>query len=233
MIARKFVPTAAFVLATIGASAVAKADELQNQVLAAARAARSDTHSFRRNLTIERTGAARKVFSEQYDPRRPAAQQWALVSVDGRAPTAQEIEQSRKAKRGPVPSYAQLADWFGAPASRSEHGPGYVLYRFARLPAGALKIGSHDASPDTQAEALVNTKGSQPYVEQIRFVSNKGFSMMLVASIKSMAITGRYRMLPDGLVVPADSSSDMAGSLLGKSGQMRTSATYSDFQKVR
>lgn len=211
----------------------ARADDLQNQVLAAAKATRRDGFAFRRTLAIERTGAARKVFVEQFDPRRPAAQQWSLLSVDGRAPTPKETANSLKATRRKVPSYAEIAEWFGAPATRSDGAGGSVVYRFARLPAGTLKIGSHDASPDTQAEALVNTRGKVPYVERVRFASTKGFSMMLVASLKSMVVDGRYRQLADGRVVPAESASAISGSMMGKTGQMKTSATYSDVVPVR
>jgi hypothetical protein len=220
-------------LAAGSVAGVAHADALQDQVLAMARSARSDAYSFHRTLVIDSTGSARKVFIEQFDPRRPAGAQWSLISVDGRAPTAKEVEQSRKAKRGPVPSYAEIADWFGAPATRADHAPGYVVYRFARLPQGALKIGSHDASADTQAEALVNTRGDVPFVGQVRLASTKGFRMMLVASLQSMTISGHYRLLPDGHAVPADSASNLAGSLLGKAGQIKTIVTYSDFQKIR
>ncbi|MEG3145732.1 hypothetical protein U1839_13810 [Sphingomonas sp. RT2P30] len=220
-------------LAAGSVAGAADADTLQDQVLAMARNTRSDAFSFRRTMVMESTGSARKVVIEQFDPRRPAGAQWSLISVDGAAPTAKQVEQSRKAKRGPVPSYAQIAEWFGAPATRSDHAPGYVLYRFARLPQGALKIGSHDASADTQAEALVNTRGGVPFVEQVRLTSTKGFRMMLVALLQSMTISGHYRLLPDGHAVPADSASNLTGSLLGKAGQIKTTVTYTDFQKVR
>ena len=222
-----------FALAAGGLSCAAHADALQDQVLAGARAIRSDLYAFQRTMVIERTGAARQVFVEQFDPRKPGAQQWALLSVDARTPTAKELEQWRKADRGPVPSYAQLAKWFGAPATRSDSAPGYVTYRFARLPAGAIKLGSHDASADTQAEALVNTKGKTPYVEQVRLASTKGFRMMLVASVQSMAVSGHYRLLSDGYPVPEESASIMTGSMLGKAATIHATVSYAAFQRVR
>jgi len=125
------------------------------------------------------------------------------------------------------------AKWIGAPASRTSPGPGYVLYHFARLPAGTLKIGSHDASADTQAEVLVNIKEKMPLVEHVRLKSTKGFRMMLVAAITSILIDQRYRMLPDGHAVPSQAISDMSGSMLGKAGRMQADAAYSDFKAVR
>jgi len=108
-----------------------------------------------------------------------------------------------------------------------------VLYHFARLPAGTLKIGSHDASADTQAEVLVNIKEKSPLVEHVRLKSTKGFRMMLVAAIDSIMIDQRYRVLPDGHAVPSQAISDMSGSMLGKAGQIRATASYADFQPVK
>ncbi|MCC2976404.1 hypothetical protein LK533_06920 [Sphingomonas sp. PL-96] len=114
----------AAVAAVILAAPEVRADELQNRVLAAMRASRPDGFRFQRTSVTDRTGAARTTVVEQYDPGRPAAQRWQLVSVDGRKPTAKEAAGSRKAKRGPVPAYAELAKWFGAPATRSDASPG-------------------------------------------------------------------------------------------------------------
>lgn len=214
-------------------AAPARADPLQDQLVAGARAVRADGLAFRRTLAIDRTGAARKLIVERFDPRRAAADRWALLSVDGRAPTPKELADARKAKRGPVPSYAELAKWIGAPATRTNGAPGYVVYRFARLPAGTVKIGSHDASADVQAEALVNLGGRTPFVERVRLTSTKGFRMMLVASLKTMAVVSRYRLLPDGHPAPADAASDMTGSILGKAGRLQTNATYADVVAVR
>jgi hypothetical protein len=40
-------------------------------------------------------------------------------------------------------------------------------------------------------------------------------------------------MLPDGKPVPVEQVSDMTGSMLGKSGRIRTVLTYSDHQRAR
>lgn len=218
-------------LATVPAAA--HADALQSQVLAAARTTPAEAFAFRRTLTIEATGQTKKTIVEQFDPRRAAADRWSLISVDGRAPTAKDLADHRKQKRGPTPGYARIAEWFGAPATRSDAGAGRVLYRFARLPNGTLKVGSHDASAATRAEALVNTSGPTPFVERFRFINTAGFRVMLVASVKSMTVDARYRQLPDGTVVPDDSSSVTTGSMMGKSGEMRTRTDYGAVTRVR
>ncbi|WP_457351249.1 hypothetical protein [Sphingomonas sp. UYP23] len=225
------VALAIIALATATPGTAAHADALQARIVATARATPTALHAFRRTLSFERTGAPRTTYVEQFDPSRAAAERWSLISIDGRAPTPKEIATSRKANHGPIPSYAKLADWFGGPATRSETGGG-VLYRFARLPKGIFKIGSHDASADTQVEALVNTSGAVPFVEHVRMTSTKSFSVMLVASLRSITVDQRYRLLSDGTAVPSDATSALSGAMMGKAGTMRTSTTYSEFRAI-
>jgi hypothetical protein len=211
----------------------ARADTLQDQVAAVARATRTDTYSFRRTIVIDSNVAKRKVMLQQFDPRRSPGDQWVLMTVDGRAPTSKEVEDARNAGRDPFPPYFAVSKWFGGPATRSETAPGYVTYQFESLVPGTLKFGTHDASADTRAEALVNVKGNVPFIEELRLTSTRGFKMMLVASMGSMTYMMRYRQLPDGNVVPLDAVSDINGSAMGKSGLMHTSATFSDFQAAQ
>lgn len=221
------------VAAALVTPAAADADALQNDLLATMRATRADAFAFQRTIAIERTGAARKVFVERFDPRRAAADRWTLVSVDARPPTKKEADRARKARQGPVPSYGELAKWFGGTATRSDTAPGQVTYRFARLPDGVLKIGPHDASADTQAEAVVNTTGRVPFVERVRLTTTKPFRMMLVAAVQGLTVTARYRLLPSGQVVPATTASSVTGSMLGKSGKLDTFVAIEDVQPVR
>jgi hypothetical protein len=220
-------------LLLLAAPGVAHADALQDQVLAGARASRDSDYAFTRRMVIERSGAARTVIVHRFDPRRALAERWTLVSVDGRAPTAKEIAQTRKGAKQPVPHYGEIAKWFGAPATRTASAPGTATYRFAQLPKDTLKLGSHDASPHTGAEAVVNTNGKTPFVSEVRLTSTKAFRMALVASVKTLTFRNHYRLGTDGRPVPQDGAGDIAGSLLGKSGQIRTSVTYSDFVPAR
>lgn len=215
------------------AAAEARADELQTKVLQAIRASKPDAYSFQRTMAFERTGSARKVLMERYDPRRPLDQRWSLISVDGHPPSSKEVEQSRKSRKGPTPSYYELAEWFGAPAVRSDVTSGYVAYHFSRLPTGVMKIGSHDASADTQAEAFVNIKGKVPFVERVRFTSAKSFRMMMVASVQSIDFSARYTQFANGVVVPTSSATVIKGSMLGKSGQITTAVTFASFEAAR
>ncbi len=206
-------------------AAPASADPLQDRVLAGIKATDTGDVGFVQTTRIERTGETAKEIVTLFAPG--TAHRWTVQRVDGRAPTAKEQTDILKATKGsPTPGYARLARWFGARATRVAETPGHVTYRFAGLPKGIVVMGKHDASADTVADAVVNTTGPQPYVERVRFTSSKPFRMMLVAKVERYVATATYAPLADGRVFPTGTDSDVAGSLLGKAGTIRTRSRY-------
>jgi hypothetical protein len=219
-------------LVALMASGVARADVLQQQVLAAAKAVTARDIAFTQTVHAQRTGKPARDIVQRYDPRRGAAA-WTLVKVDGRAPTAKESADSAKnSGSAPVPSYSRITEWFGAPATRVATARESVTYRFARLPKGVIKMGSHDASADTEAEAVVNTAGRIPFVERVRFFSTKAFRMMMVVKVARFTVISTNRLLPDGLPVPASAVSEFAGSFMGSAQTLKSQIIYSDVQRV-
>lgn len=222
----------AAVLLALAAATPAGADALQDRVLAGMKGSATADVAFTQTIRIERTGSAAKLLVTRYDPR--ATPRWTLASVDGRAPTAKESADTvKQATKAPLPAYARLARWFGAPATRVAEGAGTVTYRFAHLPKGTLLVGSHDASADTVADAVVNLRGPVPYVERVRFETTTPFRMMLVARVERMVVTASYAPLPDGRIFPAGTDSDTSGSMMGKSGSFRTHTRYTDLRPAR
>lgn len=219
-------------LACVGSPAFA--DDLQQQVVAGARAVTDADFAFTQTFSGQRTGEPAKEYLMRYDPKRPAGSRWTLIRAEGRAPTPKESANfAKQANKNPVPSYGRIATWFGAPAKRVATGNDTVTYRFGSLPKGTIKIGSHDASATTSAEAIVNTSGKIPFVERIRYTSTKPFKMMLVAKVDRMTTTVTYRMMPNNRPMITGSNTDMAGSALGKSGAFKMLATYSDIRAAR
>jgi hypothetical protein len=229
--------SAQFVLAALAyatSSAPAFADALQDQVLAGARAAKETDFAFTQALVIDQTGSKRRQVVSNYDPRRTAGARWKLVELDGKEPTAKELEAAakRNGKRKPS-TYADIADLFVGPAKRISSTPERVTYFFPRLPAGVLKMNDKDLSADTSAEAVVNISGKQPYVEQVRYRTNKPFRIALIAKVESLTAFANYRLMPDGRPVLQSSGSDMSGSAMGKSGSMKSRSSYAGHQPVR
>ena len=212
--------------------ALAQADALQQQVVAAAKASGTDDLAFTQAIRVERTGEATRDIVQRYDPRGGAAK-WTLIKVDGRAPNAKEMKDAAKRSgRGRTPSYSRIADWFGAPATRVATTPTSVTYRFAKLPKGALKRGPHDASENTSAEAVVNTAGRVPFVERVRLTSNAPFNMFMVVKVARFTVNGTNRLV-DGRPVSDTTIAEFAGSFMGKPQTMRTRTTYADVRTAR
>jgi hypothetical protein len=223
---------AILVVATLPTPALA--DALQQQVLAAARTVSEEDFAFTQTASNQRNGEPIKEFVIRYDPKMPKAVRWTLVKAEGRAPTAKEsAEMAKRAGKGAVPSYARVAKWFGAPAERVATGPNSVTYRFKSLPAGTIKIGSHDASADAVTEAIVDTSGKIPFVTRAHIVITKPFRMMMVAKIEKLDIISNYKMLADGKPMIVSTASDMTGSMLGKSGWFKARSTFTDIRVAR
>lgn len=218
----------------LGASASASADALLDRLVADARAVGPDDFAWTRTLRSEQRGGDRveiRTVIERYDPSRAAGQRWTLVSIDGRAPTPQEIKDHAKTSaQAMVPNYGRLAGYFGAGAQRTEQG-GRTVYRTAKLPSGALTIGKTDLSAHARAEAIV-AEGPKPFVERLEIVSMKPVRVMLVAKVDRLDATSRYKLMPDGRPVLVEQTSEMRGSMMGRHGTLRTLATFSDHRAV-
>lgn len=231
MIRARPVGLAGMVVAGMIGACPAGADALQDQVLAGMRATRTQDLSFTLAIRAEQTGSTPHQSVLRYDPRG-ANGGWTIQSINGAPPTAKQRQQAAR-QRPPVPDYGKLATWFGHTATRTATAPGSVAYHFAALPAGTIKLGSHDASADTVADVVVDTTRAQPYVSRVRFVSTKAFRMMLVARVERFVVTSGYAPIEDGRIFSTGNDSEFAGSLLGKAGAITTRMRVSDVRPAR
>jgi hypothetical protein len=211
-------------------------DELKQRILAQAQSLSPDDHAFTRTMrseTISSGKTEKKVMVEKFDPTRPADSRWTLVSIDGAAPSADELKNHQKeaAKRRVVPGYHRLAAYFGAPATASKAG-GKTVFRFGSLPKGAISVLDTDVSQNATAEASVSEANGTPFVEQVRFTV-KPMRVKLLMKIDKFETTARYGIGPGGKPILMEATSDMSGSGMGREGTMRNTATYSDYRAVR
>jgi len=220
--------------ALLSAPVAASADALLDRLLADSRNVAPEDFAWTRTTRSERRGGTdgdASVVVERYDPSKPAAQRWTLVSIDGKPPEPKQLAAYAKSRGDAiVPSYGRIAKYIGG--ARRDEATGRPVYRAAGLPAGSFEINGNDLSKEASVEAVV-ADGPKPYVERMRLVSAKPFRMMLVAKVERVEATSRYKLLPDGRPVVAEQVSEMRGSMMGKSGTMRSVVTYSDHRPVR
>ena len=227
-------------LLCLGLSPVAVAqqntDELKQRVLAQAQCLSPDDYAFTRTIRSETNSKGKtekKVTVEKFDPTKPADARWTLVSIDGAAPTADQLKNHEKeaAKRATVPGYHRVAAYFGMPATATESG-GKTVFRFASLPKGSISILGTDVSHNASAEAFVSEANGAPLVEQVR-ITVKPMRVKLLMKIDRMENIARYRIGPGGKPFLMESSSDMSGSGMGQEGTMRNTTTYGDYRPAR
>ena len=218
-------------------SADENAGALPERIVALAKTVTADDYAFTRTARVEEIQADKTethVTLEKFDPRKPVEQRWTLLEVDGRAPTADELKAHRKeAPKRRVAHYGRVANYFGSPSTTSTGQAGRIVFRFTQLPKESLVVTNADLSSSAVAEATVDTTAAVPFVERVQFTLTKPTRLMVVAKVEQLEATTRYRMLPDGKPVPVEQVSEMSGSMLGKSGQIKTVLTYTDYTRAR
>ncbi len=212
-------------------------DELKQRILSQARSVNPEDYSFTRTVRTEVTSGGKtekKVLVDRFDPTKPAAARWSLLSVDGATPSEDVLKSYRTeaAKRRFVPGYGRLAQYLGAPATASSDARGRTVFHFTVLPADTVRIMDTDVSDKATVDASVSEANGAPYVEQVR-TTLRPLRLKLLFKIDRFEQTARYRIGLEGKPFLIEQTSDMSGSGMGKEGQIRTAVTYSDYKAVR
>ena len=218
------------------AAAESATDALKQRVIEHARTVSADDYSFTRTVRSTRVEGDKTIHRfevERFDPTN-AAQGWTLLSIDGRAPTAEELQKhSKSSPKRRLAHYGRVAEYFATPATSTTDAQGRTVYRFSALPPETVVVANVDISANTIVHATVNTNGPVPFVEQARFTLSKPTRVKVVAKLERFEATSRYRMMPDGKPVPVEHISNASGSLLGKQGRVHSLLTYTDHRAVR
>ncbi len=225
-------------LATAARAAEEVPDDVKQRVLALARTVSEEDFAFTRTVRTEQISADEKgeahVMIERFDPRKPADQRWTLVTINGRAPNADELKSyNKETPQRRVANYGRIATIFGAPAVATPQGRGRISYHIAAPAKESLVTAGSDLSSSAVADLIVDTTGAVPMVEETRFTLTKPTRLKLVAKIETLQAITNYRMMPNGKPAPVEQISDTTGSLLGKSGRLKTTIIYSDHQPAR
>ncbi len=213
-------------LALLLAVAAAPApDPLLQKIVAGARAVPPATQPFERTVrTISQEKDAAAVTRTRTD--RWDGKALTPLTIDGKPPTPQEAAEISKASAGrPVPGYHRIADFLKGGAVRVADAQGRTVYRIVGLPKGSVNVGK-DISGELVGEAIVDARGTQPYVSQLRVFLPKPLSFFMVAKLDSFEQVNDYRLGSDGRPVQVRSVQSMAGAQFGKAGTTRSEATY-------
>ena len=212
------------------------AEALKERIIAHARTVTPEDYAYTRTVRSESTEGDKKeerVVIEKWDPAKPLDQRWALVSIDGKPPDADQLKIYRKeVPKRRLAYYGRVAGYFAKPATSAVDAKGRTIFRFASLPKDTVMVTDADISANATGEVVVNTTGATPFIEEVRFASTKPTRVKLIAKIERFETMTRYRLMPDGKPVPIELSSDMSGSMLGQVGRIRTRIAYTDHRAV-
>lgn len=200
-------------------------DPLLGRIVADARAVPPSAIAFERQIrttTQEKGGASASGNRvDRWDGRT-----FTLLSLDGKAPGAKDIDEFRKTTAArPVPGYHRIADLLKAGAVRQTDAQGRTVYKLTGLPKGTIKMGK-DLSADMVGEFMVDGSGAQPYVTRVRFVLPKPLSFFMVARLDSLEIISDYKLDSNGRPYLAHSVQAMSGAQFGKQGSTRVETSY-------
>lgn len=220
----------------LNAGAAPAPDGLEERLAAHARTVSAEDYAYTRTVWTESVGRGKteeRTVIERWDPTQPPEQRWKLISIDGQPPSAGQLQDYRKGltKRRQA-HYGRIAGYFAKPATRATNAQGRTVFRFASLPKETIIFNDADVSANATGEAVLNSAGAVPFIEEVRFTSTRPSRIKLVAKIERFETFTRYRLMPDGKPVPAELRSEMVGSMLGQEGSIRTRIVYSDYRAL-
>ena len=215
-------------VSAIAAPAAANADPVLKQLLA--ESAKAPVTGFERSLRAEVRPDSDKgpaQYVERFTPTGPASGRWTLISLDGKAPTAKQVEQHRKTSaEAVIPGFHRLHLVLSpTPTKRTEAG-GRTVYLWPSLPEGAVTTPGGDISRNLSAEATVEDAGGKPIISKVRIFAAKPFKIRGIATMNSFEVTSQSRLngaLP--VLVSQTSQSDVKAPF-GFGGVRKSVITY-------
>lgn len=164
---------------------------------------------------------------ERFTPTGPASGRWSLVSMDGKAPTAKQVERHRKASaEAVIPGFHRLHLVLSpAPTKRTDVG-GKSVFLWPSLPEGAVTTSGGDISRNLSAEATVEEVGGRPLISKVRIFAAKPFKIRGIATMNSFEVVSHYRLNGATPVLVSQTSNSDVKAPFGLGGVRRSVMTY-------
>ncbi len=155
-----------------------------------------------------------------HNPEAPKDQAWSLESIEGRAPTAQELEKFRKRKADATPEQ---------PIQTMLDEKTLV----ALEPAGNARRWSFRFKPSAEMDGVDPDKfigtvsvGADGQVEQLEMKTRESFRMKLIMKINSVVSRTEFSKVANGALLPTLDVATFDASMAGHAINMTTTKRY-------
>lgn len=225
---RRILPIAVLSAVALSAPATAQADPALKQLLADS--AKAPVVGFERTVRAELKPDSDKgpdQMVERFTPTGPASGRWALISYNGKPPSAKQLEQHRKSSEGAViPGFHRLHLVLSpAPTRRTEVGS-KTVYLWPSLPEGAVTTPGGDISRNLSAEATVEDSGGRPIISKVRIFAARPFKIRGIATMNSFDVTSHYKLHGGQPMLVSQTSQSDVKAPFGLGGQRRNVMSY-------
>ncbi|WP_448578832.1 hypothetical protein [Thermaurantiacus sp.] len=216
-------------LATLSLAAPVAAAPAIDAIRAEVRAAGPYAFERTRAITDTRGGGTKRVEVDRYDPGKPEGQRWSLVSVNGKAPSAEDRKAWEEFIAGqPIaPGPWRLDPLLAGAEPKVTSRGAETVYSWPKLPKGSLPLGKFDLTDKLAAEASVIDMAGKPTVRQVRITAPKPFRVMMLAKFDTMTVTSDYARDASGRLILTRQETVQDATIPGRGkGVMRTEMTF-------
>ena len=219
-------PRFAAVAALLLSATVAHADALVDALRA--EAAKTPVVAFERTTKVEQFSGKGPGYTVRVDRFNPRSSSWTLVSMDGRAPTPDQISKHREEVNAlPIPGFHRLDEVLAGEPRRVTDAKGRQIYRWDSLKPGSFPTTGPDMSKSVAAEAFIEEIAGRPVIRELRIFAPAPFAVMTVAKVKGLNLISQYR---NGTAGPpfmfAQASETDVTAPLGLGGKRKTLISY-------
>ncbi|MEI6418621.1 MAG: hypothetical protein WCO82_06115 [Sphingomonadales bacterium] len=206
--------------------AAAPVDPVRDAIIKQSAAMSPAQIKFTRTVTLTRrapTGTSKTVRVDSWDGQR-----WALISIDGKPPTPQQIAEADKAAAGgTVPGYHNIAKMLAAATESRRDADGRLVLVIPRLPAGMVRTNGNDISDNLAGQAFVATAKGKPFVQQLKISAREPFSLNMTTKISAFTQVTDYQLDANGRPRLVGQHFDSTGSMFGISGGQSSETVFS------
>lgn len=158
-----------------------------------AESARAPQVAFERTSRITMDGKPTVVMVDRFDPRAPAGRRWTLLTVDGRAPTADDVKRyAKQNSEDDVPGFHRLHELLEGKPPTCTAAAGNTLCRWPNLAAGAVRMKGPDLSERLSAEVALEPAAGRIIPASVRVYAAQPFTIMAVAKMHKLDVVSTY-----------------------------------------